>query len=563
MAVLLGGSVAYAPAPQHTVELDRLSDAMGALEIDFAVTAPHYQTDTNHPYASDTRYSLGQGAMANTLPIETVTFSLPGTTIAKGYLYDFYFRVHSSITNLVLNNVLSEQVFVIELWSAWLTNYGFDTLAATNLPDATLLLPISVPYIFKPLETVSGTINVAALGVPTIDGFYTLTFDQQVMVIPVTGQRVVVWPFVPQTSFTERKEWLTDVIPARHGEQRLALREIPREVLSYNYIFKSVEEFSRAKSIAHTYAHLSLATPLWTDVVRLSNLVLGQTVIPFTTSFLSLEVDSIVIFWTSFTSYEVGEVLAIDSSSITLKQGLRADRANCWIAPVFIGYINEGINLVRNANGKNEASLSYNCTNNFPVVAPAASGESYLGLPVVTFKSVVTGGLAERYERETTTFDSETGGFVRFDLDDYNRGKHFISIKATSREELYTIRQYFNYLQGKFRPFWLPSYNQDLIPVETLNIGASSIKVKFAGWSTYGVHTIRVTGSSTAYFAVTGAIDNFDGTEQLSIVPNSPATITNITRIDIMTKVRLDADGVEFSHANKITTVKAAVVEIL
>lgn len=521
------------------------------------------------PHANDTTYLKTNVDVVNNLPI-AMNNNYIGTTpqIAISYLQDFYYRVHSSISSLALGNVLSEQVFQIQIWNAWFVNDILTSIDNITLPDVLLTLPLTLPKTFTPLQYVNGTITVAAIGTPTISGSYNLTFTNQLLTIPVVGQRVLVWPFLPNTDFSENKEWLTDVLPSRHGEQRLAVRELPRMNLNYKFVYRTTKEYALAKQLSARMAHLAAGTPLWSDITPVTNLVVDQTIIYFTTTNLEYRVNSIVIFWDSYDLYEVGEVSEVYSDRIILKQGLKAFHSKCWVAPILIGYIPGGINLSRDEKGRTTGGIGYKITDTFN--SPAWTTDTFLGLPVMTASSVVTGGLAERFARDVEVFDSVAGNFAQFDVEDYTRHSQTIIIKTRSVAELYTARRMFDYLKGKYTPFWLPSYNNDLIADTDLLIGASSIRVKFGNWSTYPSYYVRITGKTLAgaaissYFTVTGATNNYDGTEAIGLSPAVTTTIVSISRIDVMKKVRLDADTIEFSHSSKrITTIKTVVIEIL
>jgi len=570
----INGSIAYDPRIQGTSELTYLLKSMGGidpltgLESTFAFKKDYANSPNGDwiagytPYTSDV--GIGKVGLVLTRNINTYTRSLTAGHIAQSYLFDFYYRIHSSLVSIKLGNVLSEQIFTIEIWNSYFVTSTISAINNTLLPDALLNFPPGLPYTFKPLEFVDATLTVEAVGQSVINGFYTLVFGTQTITIYVTGQRVILWPFAPQT-LTGKREWLTDIIPSRHGEQRFTLRETPREILSYNYLFKDTREYSLAKVIGQFNSHLALATPLWTDAVQLTNLVIGQTSVFFTTANLELQVNSIVVFWSNFDSYELSEVLSVFSDHIVLKQTIKIDRKKCWIIPVFIGYTESGINLNRSENKSLTGAVDFNITNtyNLPVWP---NGITYLGLPVVIDNSIVTGGLSERFSRDTSTFDSETGELVNYNNDDYNRGNQILSLKAKSRVELYSIRRMFDYLQGKFNTFWLPAFNSDLVAVESLALSATSIKVVYGGWAQFGVNYIRILGTTGTilYFQVTSSTDNLDGSETLALTPSASSAIPIIKRIEILTKMRLDTDSIEFSRNNtRVTTVKAACIEVL
>jgi hypothetical protein len=571
MTVLLG-SIAYSPSIQTSEDFYYLSPVSCRLKNDFSPNPSGFIIDGHNPHATDTGYVVGGGLSINNLPTTVTTWAINSGHIAPSYLNDYYYRIHiivltqGEVDTLRLGNVLSEQTFNLEIWNAYLTTDILESIAINNLPDVVLSLPFALPKTFRSLQSVVGTITVAAKGIPTIDGVYTFVFDTETITLTVTGQRIVLWPFAPSSSYSESRQWATDVISSRHGEQRATLREVPRTNLTYKYTFRENKEYTLAKVIAKPIAQLALATPIWSEAIKKTNLTAGQTVITITTTNYEFTVGEPVVFWSNYDNYDIQEVLTLTSTVITLKQGLNKAFKSCWVMPVKSGYMSDGINLSRMTNHNNSASITFNLVE--ATVNPIwPTAETYLGLPVLTSPSVVSGGLSERFSREVAIADSVTGDFIPFDVEDYNRDKQFVQLKGKSHTDLYTLRRQFDYLQGKFKPFWLPSFNTDLkltTGVTSIASGSTGIVVQYAGWSAYGIQYIRIVGDITQSFAVTLAVDNGNGTEAITFTSAVTSTINNVKRIEILTKVRLDSDNIEFvTSGNRITNVKTTVVEVL
>lgn len=550
MSIIEGG-IAYSPTLQGTTDLYYLVDSMNGYSFDYWPT-----------YASELEVTLIGESYTNNLPISAATNS-PGAGIkAPSYLDDYYYRVHLNIYSLNLGNVLSNQTYILEIWNAWFINDTLNTITNLDLADISLSLPKDIPYTFKPLEYISGTINIVALGTPTIDGSFTFNFATEIPILNITGQRVILWSFAPQTTFTESRAWLTDIIPAKSAESRYSVREIPRLTLSYKYVFRTQQEYALAKLKAKTIANLAIATPLWTDLVKLTNLTITDTVIALTTTNLELEPGSIVMFWENYDNFELKEISALTSSTITLTQGLEKSHSSCWLAPVYIGYPKDGINLNRGEAHSLSSNISCEitkCYNN----PTWASPEMYLSLPIFTTGNIVTGGLQERFSRAMEVFDSDTGAFAPFDIENYTRNQQALRIKAQGNAEIYTIRRFLDYLKGKYNAFWLPSFMEELQAEGDISLGGNTLKVKYAQWSDYTPSHIRVHGSVIANFEVLASANNNDGTETLLLSPSSSVVITNITKIELLTKVRLNSDSIELNHEPKLfASLSTTVIEV-
>jgi len=62
------------------------------------------------------------------------------------------------------------------------------------------------------------------------------------------------WPFVPLAPVIERLEWLTEILAARQGEQRLALRATPRETLVLRHRLDQADQAEAMMAIRAGFA---------------------------------------------------------------------------------------------------------------------------------------------------------------------------------------------------------------------------------------------------------------------------------------------------------------------
>lgn len=513
----------------------------------------HGYTVTAYP-----SYPLILGTFTNNQPYSWPTWSIYGW-YAPNYMDDFYYRVHLGVNQLQLGNVLSEQTYTTSLWNAWPNNYTLNSVTEYSLDGVTLAYPNAVPDVYAPLEQVFFTVSIAPTGTATIDGRLEFTFTSQTATLYLTGQRIILWPFAPQRDFTETKEWLTDVIQTRGKETRSIVRNLPRRVLNYKYIFREQAEFSAAKSIAKAGAHLAMATPLWSDITKLSNIAIGTSVFTFDTTKQELAIDKPIVLWVSYDNYEILEILSITSSSITTKLPCLKSYTTCWLMPVYSGYV-QGVDLDKGVNKLN-GNVSFKIFDNYN--SPSWSPEMFKSLPVFTTGNVVSAGLAEKIVRNVEEFDPNIGGFITFNVENYTRHQMMLAIQVTNHNELHDLRRFLEYLKGKYTAFWLPSNMTDLKTINAIVSGTSAIVVTTDYWGKYGYEAIRVYGSSVENFYVTSVTDNNDGTCTLAFDTNAATTITGIYRIEALYKVRLNSDSIEIEHSSKnIASVKTQVITV-
>lgn len=580
MPTLLG-SIAYNPIAQNTRDLYYLSDSMGgenfltgqetkkAFTKAFTDSSTGSWLDGYHPFASDISTGKVNFTIVNNLPISQTTFPILAGHVGKTYLHDFYFRIHLIPSSIALGSVLSLQTKEVTLWNAYFIDKTLSSIINTGLPDLTLTSPVTIPHLLKPLEEVLFVISVPVQGTAKIDGNFTFNVETEAPVLAITGQRVLLWPFSPLVDFSENRQWLTDIIQSRAGEQRFALREVPRVSLEYNFLFRSTNEFATAKRLAREYVANPMAIPAWSDVIPLTNLVAGQVTITFNTTNIELFVKQPIVFWASWESFEVQEILSFTSTSITLKEPLKNNFTKCWASPVLIGFNDSEISITSNENYKKTGKINF--TSVEILTSSAWTTEMFQTIPVLTTTSIVSRGIVNAFSREQETFDSVMGLLAREDIETYTREVSKIALRASSQTELYNLRRFFDFLKGKFTAFWLPSFQPDFTPiVSTLLITEINIKVVSTKASESPPKFIRIVGKdslgnpSIESFAVAGVSTNTDNTDTITFTLAATKTIFNISQIQLLTKVRLDTDTITFDHkARKNVFINATVREIL
>lgn len=562
---LQSGSLIFSGSNMSLINSNLIGFSIGDTPYDSQTTylADELNTRTFDAWPFDqTAYGLNtfiSGSLTNNLPLDWPLWSISGWR-SPFYLDDYYYRIHLSTSTLNLGNVLSEQSYTIKIWNAYLTSQALSTIANYNTDGIVLTYPNTLPDTYYPLEELSFNVSVGVAGQATIDGGYTFTFPEQTLNLAITGQRVILWPFAPQREFTETKEWLTDVITARGKETRDSIRPIPRRILSYSYRFREQKELAVARTIAKSAVHVPMATPLWTDVVKLTNLTSGLSTLTFSTANLELEAGSIIVLWQSYDNYEILEVTNVTGSNISLKLPTVKAWDYCYLLPLYTGIV-DGIDLSKNVN-KLGAKANFKITNNFNLASWTPT-ETFKSLPVFTTGNVLSEGLEEKLIRHTEEFDNEIGGIVVFNIENYTRHQQILAIYVRTRAELHALRRFLDYLKGRYQTFWLPSFMADLKAADVISVSGNSLKVYSGQWSTYGVEAIRVYGSQIENFQVTGAVDNGDGTETLAFDAISTNGITGIYKIEVLTKVRLNNDSVDINHTSKgIASIKTQVISV-
>ena len=529
-----------------------------------------FAVDAWFPYISDVSKDLVGFSLVTNNSRATHTHTILGGGIDCSYLMDFYNRIHLSPVTMNLGQVIDTKVVYSAIWNSYFVSKTITSIVNVNLPDITMNFPMSIPATLTFLRNVIFSITVNRLGVPNILGSFNFIVDGHVNNYNIIGFRALFWPFNSLSSCKEIRTYSTDVIPCRSQESRSIIRTIPRLQLTYSFLFKTNAEFSLAKSLGKYVTSLPIAMPLWTDAIKLTDLSSGQTVINCKTATYEYAVGSIVVFWKSYLVWEIGSIFSMNSTSITLEQPLTSSYASCFLVPIYAGYSTSSLDISSQEHYVKTASISIVSVT--PFYEPIPFFTNYFNaLPILDLSLVVSGGVINGYKREQVEVASTVGNVVRIDVETYTRERTNINLFSANHSQLNTLRRGFDFIQGKFNAFWLPSSQQDGFPLSNITVGSEFIIVKNYSFSTYPMDYIRIIGTDATgivqipqCYTVVSIIVNSDNTETINFFPPTTVPIVKVTQVQILLKVRLDTDVITYNHQPRGTTlVNTNVVEVV
>ena len=529
-----------------------LSDQLDTLVVDF------------YPYhAFYTDLTKVAVTLTDNLPVELEHWELTNSPnqLGRSYLFDYYYRFHFEYTTINIGNVLSVQTYNVHIWNAFFESKYLADIATVNLDNVTFNFAEGVPFTYPPLYTSNSLLSVEAVGDPVINGYFQFSLGGVFYNLYVNGQRVILWPFCPNREFSETREWLTDVIKAGTAEQRFALREVPRQTLDYKFINKTQQEYVHAKLLADSITQYALGMPVWTNVYQVT-IASGDNTIYLTTAYSEIAVDDPVVIWQNYLTYELASVVTIYSDRIVIDKNLSTVVGTAYLAPVIVGYHN-GVTFNIAKDNTYGHDLAITSTKSF-YQADITSYQTYKTLPVIDDIPLML-GLGSKHAREQLTVDSETGPMVKFDVEFYNRETYFLALGAKNKQELYSVRRKLDYLQGKYRAFWVTNNLPSFVPVTDILPGTNFFYVSTASIRGFTTKYIRIVAQTTVCEMVTAiTVDPSDATRTMIMVENSyPSGLLFIRQVEILKKVRSDADRIEAQHEiGKFTTVKVPLIEV-
>lgn len=496
--------------------------------------------------------SYAVGSIANNLPIDVEpTDSITGYR-QPTFLNDYYFRIHVTPGAFDVGNLLSARVETITLWNAYPDPQQLLSTTSINADGIDVEQPPVIPSYFASLELRSYTITIGIDGSPIIDAIILYVFDNDSLSIAIVGRRVVVWPYKPKYPLKETFEWKTNIIQTFNGEQRIALRDAPRQSTNFEAVLYN-QDFPKAKAIAYQWADKVFGMPTWIDIRHVSTVLVGSLFIDVDTTNADFRPDDIVLLWSSNGSYEAVETLAVTATRINLKLPVSATMSDVYITPVRFANAFSGVQFSRDSDAIIVASSDFDVRNNLNISADIGLPK-HKTLQVLTDDVLSSEAVTDKYMRSMDVFDNGSGSISVEVKTNYVDILTKVSIHAFSPAEVWRYKQFFGSLYGRQKTFFIPSGSNDFTILDNIGSTSSSIRITNVNYNLYydiQFIMLKLDNGSILFNRIFSSTVNVDGTEQLNLESTFGVAITasSIVQASILKHVRLDTDKIELTHS--------------
>lgn len=517
---------------------------------------------SDHPFFVP---SMGVDAVGN--PVSPAPTSFKGMC-SRSIAEDWVDRVHILPRRIDFGNILGTVIDNLELFSsfrdqdvsftAFTNNVGVG-MSITDLPG----LPVTV----TPFSGLFLTLETTTLGDPQFNTTLDFVFDVGTLMMPVTGTRVIMFPYEPDAPMIETLKFLTDIYVHKDGsEQRVALRKNPRSSFNMEYSRLEGTERSRIDMLMFDWQSRVFGLPLWHESMQLTQSTLvNDTVINVdTTTFKDLRVGSILMLLQSDeVTFEALEISSFTANTITLTSGVQfAHPAGATLVmPVRTAITKGDFRGQREPTGLGRFQIVFDVIDNDSDLADTSAFNTFNTKVLLDDKNFIDDVMSETYKKRIIRFDNETGIITNGSPWDVNQRFSTKTFKTNNRQELWEVRQLLHALRGRQVSFWVPTFSKEFIPTEGLTSGNQLLTIENVGYSifvqnrppkekirvtlTNGIELLRDITSSAE-------IDRF--TEQLTVDSGWPSTepLSNIKSIDIFEPVRIDSDNIKIEHENAL-----------
>ena len=364
----------------------------------------------------------------------------------------------------------------------------------------------------------------------------------------------------PLAPLTERLEFVTDVQTALDGsEVRIAARRVPRQSMVATYALDENYDRARIENLMTSWQGRVFSLPIWTEMTRLSAPVTraqaGVEVV--STDYADYRVGD-QVFITDGTNQEIMTLASMTSTTLTFTADLtNLYGLNTCVMPVRDAIITEDISGARYTLGQQELQITWQILDPGSDLSDTSQWSSLDGLVLFDDCNVLTGTtLTERYSIRRTLFDPVQGAQTQRQVSPFNVRRSRKGFRAVGKQGVWKVRQLLHALRGRQKAVWLPTFCEDLTVTTDIEQDERTMTVTDVDFSKYvdghpGRSVIRIRhAGGTEYATVIGGSSNGDGTETLTLADTWSTDITaaNITRVDLVEKVRLASDVVNIQH---------------
>ena len=443
--------------------------------------------------------------------------------------------------------------YTVDFWNADLNNQRvLNSVGLFNAAGIEFQGASSYPFVFKTMQTMQGLIKVDNVGPASINATITYNFGDFTASTAVVGSRLFVFYWVPKQEYTEKLDWLTDILEAYSYEQRLALRIAPRRNITYQYI-KSADAGMSMQNFARKRISQKIGAPIWFEATKVGVIQTGATTISLDTTTASY--DTSVFIWESDSNYEAANIKTIQSNLITIDQPIKNNYTNAFVMPLYPAIVQDGISFVQNYN-----SVSANIS--FIIVDEKYLGENifgtYDGYPVID-TNVMVQSINQRIYQDNTYIDNGQGLIEVSPNRSIIEKTSLLGKVVNNNTDLWRWRKFLHYIQGRTNTFLLPTFQNDILPQTLIVNGIPQIRVKELNLTQHGDFPIRtqlVLNNGNIYYAkiisssaVTGSTDEIITLDNAFSFDIQPADIKRWSFVDL---VRFDADSVTLEYTGKI-----------
>lgn len=386
--------------------------------------------------------------------------------------------------------------------------------------------------------------------------------------MPEPEDRPPLWPLPAAQEITEVMEWRTDVLQSQAGEQRIALRSRPREIVTFQHRCDALG-MARAEGLARAGFVGEWQVPLWHMAVQpTADVAQGATEIAVDTSVADFRAGDAVAIAVDGREASLAEVAGVEVDRLVLLEPLATQlptanvaAARIAVAPVRAGCLSAPVEIARRRQNDGMVTATFLLRDAPDLSAPIMP--TYLGRPVQTDPSLTRSPITASLRRAVEYVDNGFGPVALEPLRDLFERGEAITLKAQGAAERWALRRWLWSLRGRQTSFWLPTWGRELQLLAAMTYGSTLMRVApFTDLAAYVGRAILLEMPSGFRFRTINAAVAEGADHRLTLSSSLGEPVAIGTKVHFLTLVRSDADRVEIRNGAVASEVTLPVVEI-
>lgn len=433
-----------------------------------------------------------RGNKTSNLPIAEIENEYDGTKV-DSFLDDYYYRIHVTPSSFNLGAMISqiEETFIV--WNAYFVSKTCLQIDTVNA-DEIVLEGLTAPFTLKATGWTEYTITVLLNGSPQFETLLIFDFPDEDPVVTITGNRITLFAYKPETPMSENLEWLTNIIKNKTGgEQRIGVRKIPRQAFRFSTRFENDQALAKLEAALFKWQKRAWGLPIWTEwVEHTATIAAGATSITVNTTNADFRAGGLAVIWKSETEHEVIKIDTVAAGSLSLSVPvINTFTGTKLIMPVRISQMNNIVS--RKDTPDRDARIDFNfAVRDNLLITGYAPTLSYKTLPVLTQATYVDGTQDKNSDADIIVTDFETGAFEIYSDNLFNKNSQGHLFKNFSKAAAWNLRKFLHYLNGQQGVVWIPSFKEDMVLTDTIGSADTSFNIQNIGLSEgMGLNALR------------------------------------------------------------------------
>lgn len=496
---------------------------------------------------------------------------------------DWFENFHVIPRLFEFGNILSTQTAPVLVFSGFRKEFRTWSAFVNNAGAGTTLLNIpALPATMNPLEGYSMTLEVTTNGNPSVDDDLAFIFDfgGTTITVPISLNRIVLFPVLPEIPYRERLQFNTDMLFHEDGgEQRISVRKNPRQIFEWNIrIDDGTFDRSRMDALMFDWQGRTWGVPMWHEATALTaDAAIGAlTISVVSTADADYRVGGLVMIYQDSQVFDVQTIASVTSTTITLTNAtLAAYSSGTLVSPLRTGNMRQRTSSSRFISGDQSLDVEFRILDNDANLADTAAFGTHNGKVLLDTCNIIRGGgLSEDLQRKLIVLDNQTGITYQDSPWTASRRGYPLTLRSNSKTELWNLRKLMHAFRGRQVSFYVPTFLKDLLPDADLVSASQDLNIVNVGYTQFvnakqpkNKIWVKFTDGTTIIRTITSSVVTTATRETLTLdaVWGVDKTVAEIEKISYLEEIRFDRDEINFDYnlGERQVHISAPVISVL